>query len=423
VGTRTDNLIYQLRTDGKGKWLFIAHGRKPYSEDVPRAEHLTIKVDGLYHPVCYNTMTGQKEEVSYHHEKNQTIINTVMFAHDSLLLRLEDVETAEEPAGIQNSDATCAEKIAIEFPEEAKVQTEEPNVLLLDMAESRLNDSPWMAKEEILRIDNHYRRLLGYPLRMEAWAQPWVTKDETALDKKNYTNTLSLRFRFESKVAGKAVRLALEHANDCTVCFNDMKVSSEVVGTYVDMDIDLIELGMLAEGENVIEVTMPYYAGQNVEAMYLLGDFGVKVYGTEAVVEDSLKYIHFGDISKQGYAFYSGNISYEASVEVPEDGELMISTTYFRCPVIGVDLDGERVGDIAFSPYEISLGNVKKGTHTIKLTAYGNRMNTFGTLHLCDEHDGWAGPNAWRSEGSRWSYEYQLQRTGILKRPEIWLKK
>ena len=36
--------------------------------------------------------------------------------------------------------------------------------------------APGCLKEEILRLDNKFRTFAGYPLRTEAFAQPWVTK-------------------------------------------------------------------------------------------------------------------------------------------------------------------------------------------------------------------------------------------------------
>ena len=52
----------------------------------------------------------------------------------------------------------------------------EPNVVLLDMAEASLDGEEWAEQEEVLRIDNILRKRLGYPLKIEAFAQPWLSK-------------------------------------------------------------------------------------------------------------------------------------------------------------------------------------------------------------------------------------------------------
>lgn len=70
----------------------------------------------------------------------------------------------------------------------------EPNVLLLDMAEYRFDGGEWMEREEILRLDNVCREIAGYPLRMEAFAQPW-TSEKSAPE-----HTLELRFAIDSEI-------------------------------------------------------------------------------------------------------------------------------------------------------------------------------------------------------------------------------
>lgn len=34
----------------------------------------------------------------------------------------------------------------------------------------------------------------------------------------------------------------------------------------------------------------------------------------------------------------------------------------------------------------------------------------------------WYGPNLWRTEGNKWSYEYQLDEMGVLTSPVYWLE-
>ena len=94
--------------------------------------------------------------------------------------------------------------------------------------------------------------------------------------------------------------------------------------------------------------------------------------------------------------------------------------TKFRAPAIAVDMDAERQGLIAISPYAVTTQIAKPGEHELALTVYGNRYNTFGALHnTLQGADLHCTPNAWRTTGSLWAYEYQLRPTGPLKAPEI----
>ncbi|MDP4090294.1 MAG: hypothetical protein Q8930_13610, partial [Bacillota bacterium] len=88
-------------------------------------------------------------------------------------------------------------------------------------------------------------------------------------------------------------------------------------------------------------------------------------------------------------------------------------------PVIAVGLDGERKGRIAFEPYSLSLGYVEEGKHVLDITCFGNRVNAFGCVHNCMSNYKWFGPNAWRTTGHGWAYQYQLKPMGILKNPRL----
>ena len=259
------------------------------------------------------------------------------------------------------------------------------------------------------------RKELKYPLRGEAWAQPWAVADRIG----ESTHELTLRYTFESEIEGENVWLALEDADTTELTFNGERVAATPEGYYVDLDIKKVPIGCLKKGMNEIVARFPFNEARNVEAMYLLGDFGVRIEGSTVVLTECPKELGFGDISRQNLGFYSGNVDYLFDIDVPEDGTLVISTTMFRCPAVAAGIDGKRAGLIAIAPYEVRVPGVRKGRHSIKLTAFGNRMNTFGPLHLCDRYRKTQDPGGWRSVGARWSYEYNTEPAGILKRPGI----
>ena len=144
----------------------------------------------------------------------------------------------------------------------------------------------------------------------------------------------------------------------------------------------------------------------------------MKVSGCSAVVTPPVRRLYFGDWTSQGLPFYGGNVIYHVAVE-GEDRPLSISVNKFSSPLIRVDYEGRKQGIIAFSPYELTTEPVGKGEKCIEITAYGNRINTFGALHNCDSQDNKAAPDYWRTTGCAWSYEYCLRPSGILKAPVI----
>jgi hypothetical protein len=190
-------------------------------------------------------------------------------------------------------------------------------------------------------------------------------------------------------------------------------------GWYVDKCIQTVVLPGLVVGENTIEVTYLYGRKTDLEYLYLLGDFGVKLAGTAATLTAPVRELAFGDITAQGLPFYGGNIVYHMELEVEGDIELVASN--YRGHLLGVTVDGEDRGRIIFSPYSLTVKGLAAGKHKLDLRYFGSRVNTFGQLHCVIRDPGfWWGPNSWRTAGEAWSYEYQLWRQGVLKSPEVY---
>lgn len=431
-GSSSLNLIYQMREENEKRWVFISHVQreikedqnhmviggirnKMSNEDIPVQEHLKITITGEWKLTLYDAMTGEIKKLSAEYKGRNTILRWDMYDHDSLMLQLEPGRSEKE------YQEEVVEKIQREcvIPDTAVITRSEQNVSILDMAEYRFDDGVWNPEEEVLRIDNKFRKLLGYPLRMEAFAQPWVNDKE-----EQYNHTLSLLFTVYTETALKDLFLAMETDEDTRIYLNAQEIENKREGWYTDHSIQKIRLNELVEGENKLQVDIPYNSQVNIEAMFLLGDFSVKVLGRKQILGKPVKEVGYGDMTRQGCPFYGGNITYRIPF-TSIGGNISVQSTFFRAPVIKVAVDNVIKGYIAFSPYTVQLGELAAGNHELQLTIYGNRVNTFGAIHNCNRKEFWFGPNVWRSNGAEWSYEYQLKEWGILKAPiitEIFIK-
>ena len=407
-GERTEHLLYQLRQEEDAAWLFVSHVY-PVENWFEQAEHIRILVRGLYQPTLYDTMTGAITPAACRHEAGNTIIETDFYAEDSLLFRLE-------PASCASLSAPAAKAYGetYELPEPSGYTLSEPNALLLDMAEYALDDEPYRPREEILRIGNHIRARLGYPIHMEATAQPWVIEE-----KETPANTLRLRMTLHSDTEVPAPHLALEIQERQTIVFNGEPVALKPDGYYVDACIQTIPLPPVRKGENVLELTMAFGKKTCTEWCYLLGDFGVEVRGAAVRLTEAPARLFYGDVLHQGLPFYGGNVTYHMDVETDgvQGAELFVPR--YKGPVLSVEVDGERAGAIAFAPHTLDLGVLPAGRHTLSVTLYGNRVNTFGCVHNTNTACEWFGPDCWRTEGNSYAYQYQLKPFGVIQNPQI----
>ena len=191
-----------------------------------------------------------------------------------------------------------------------------------------------------------------------------------------------------------------------------------VTGWYVDKSIKTISLPPLQIGENILEADIPFGERSNVEWAYLLGNFGVEAFGRYARIIPIRKELAFGDITKQGLPFYGGNITYHVPIET-NGGSLSIRSSKYKGAMQSVRVDDGQEISCIYPPYKAELGTTFAGKHTVDITLYGHRRNSFGPVHLADLKEKWIGPGAWRSDNECWCYDYMICEEGILATPEI----
>ena len=423
-GLREDSLIYQLREDKETKWLFIAKGKNPVSPDVETAPHLRVKIRGSYKAEIYDTASGKVYPLKVRQEDGWTTFEKTWYMYDSLLLKLDKMAKEQSetmPEGLNQRAAVpstddpdkkeTASGLDVRFGT-VPVKLEEPNMLLLDMAEFAVDGGDYEPEEEILRIDNIARAKLGIPLRKKEVAQPYTIR-ETGTDKAR----LKLQFRFDSQIEVQSAKLAMEDCETTRIWLNGKEVRVEPDGWFVDRCIQTVPLPKIPVGENRIEVEVPIGPRTNLEAMYLLGEFGVRVSGTKKTLTKPVKELGFGDIVPQGLPFYTGNMVYQMKVRT--EGEFCVRIPQYRGGLCEVMLDGKTVGEIVYSPYRLTIP-ASAGEHDLSIRLYGTRQNGFAQLHHTQGVYFYQSPNSWRSDGDLWTYEYQFKKAGILKSPELY---
>ena len=413
-GKMTENLICQLRRDGNGKWLFVAHARtakQPYGYQrgdnslEPQKLHITLK--GQYKPTLYDTVSGKTRSVAFSLRDGNTVVTEKMYECDSLLLRFDEFDgTLYE---VQPTEDRRIVK-TIDFKEKAEYALSEDNVMVLDMAQMSLDGKTWGELEEILRLDKKLRDEMHYPLVNGRDMQPWLLPEEEI---KTFPY---LRFTFESEIDAPC-RLACEEI--CEINFNGERVSpSYDGGYYTDCDIRTVALPNVKKGRNELMVRVPFGKRVSMENMFLLGRFGVRVEGCHSVVTALPDRLSFQSITGFGMPFYGANVTYKLPFTLDSDCDIAIRTERYVGALIGVRIDGKDMGKIVFSPYRLVCEGMKAGRHTLELTLFGTRVNSFNALHNCGNSD-WIGNDYWYSENAAWSYEYCLKELGILKSPLI----
>lgn len=450
-GRLSDNLFYQMRREEACRWLFVCHVNRKRNR-VDQAEHMTVRIRGAYQVKCYQALTGEicEPETDVRYENGWTVCKVSLYAEDSFLWKLTEAEAASaQDAGERVSEPECLEAAACmaeggqdrEIPlgktmpfyglvagpsagsrtpariletiyEPDDVSLAEPNVLLLDAASWKLDGGEEQPVTEILRLDNEIRTLLGYPHRQDAYMQPWRIRNAPR------EHTVTLRYTIESRCDTGELLLAMERPGEADIWMNGERCAGEC-GYFTDVFIRTVRIPGLHRGENELLLEIPYGRKTNLENLYLLGGFGAEVWGTKAFVTHMADKLYFGDITRQRLPFYGGTVFYKMHFTLEQEGKISVRVPHFTAPVLEVVLDGQSKGVIAFAPHVLKLGLTAAGVHKLEIRACGNRFNSFGTLHNCNDEYQWYGPDSYRTKGSEWSEAWCLRPFGILSRVEI----
>jgi hypothetical protein len=438
-GGMADTLLHQIRQDGDRRHIFICNTdrQRPKLESV-------IRLKGNWSAQQLDTHTGDIQSLPALGKHGWTELTYDFQACGHFLLSLSPFAT--EGAGCIVPAAKWQEIDRLSDP--VPVTLHEPNVLLLNQAECRLDGGEWQPLEEVLRIENIVRRHVGMPKNDGSIAQPWAdTRPVVKLADAH------LRFRFRSEIDVANPKLALEPQEGMTATLDGQDIPLSPHGWWVDEAIKMVALPEFSRGEHELILSFPFTRKTAVEWCYILGDFGVKVAGRHAWITEPVRQLTWGDWTLQGLPFYAGNVTYHATLpaesqavsglgtarsDEPSDRGLgpsgvdsdthrdeettqasnqrRIRFAHFKAPLLSVDVHGELLGKVAFPPFELDL---PEGEHRLDITVYGNRANAFGQLHNCNPKLWWPGPASWRSDGDHWCYEYRLKPMGILVAPVV----
>lgn len=417
-GTPADNLLHQIRQDGDVRFAFICN------RDRNNPVQTVIKFKGKWSVENMDTLTGVESKILSHVSDSWTIFPYRFEGCASLLVRLSPTTRSElslsslalnepitqtkisGPSNRQIVDGPNFNGTSVNVTETLDVNLDslelsEPNVLLLDYAEFKLDDGEWSGLEEVLRIDNIIRSRLSIPPKGGAWRQPWTVSGKDRASKAQVT----MRFTFQSAFdISDPTSLALEGAKTTKVTINDhtFAASDEEKPYWVDESITTLEIppNTIKNGSNTIVLDFAFGILTNIERIYLLGAFAVDLNGRDTLLRPlSPGLLSWGNIAEQGFPFYVGNVTYHCSYSAPSKTNATLRVSNFSSPVVTVNatVSNTKIGTIAFQPRTLSLGDISPGTRRISITAFGNRYNSFGHIHL-PEYLNLCGPDLWRSK-------------------------
>ena len=251
----------------------------------------------------------------------------------------------------------------------------------------------------------------------------------------------------------KELFLVCETPENFTIKVNGKEIEKNINGYFIDMALKKIDISeYIVAGENTISFecdfvqSKAFYEDQRnvwkfegvrnklvydmeIEAIYLLGDFSVRTDGEWVELEnDGLRYKGdfiidkpiktfdiSSDITRQGFPFFSGELSFTGTLETRYDEPILIINQK-GVNAVKIEIDGKE--------YKLLTDNkirllVKKGKYAVKIAIYNNLRNMLGPhhdergdLHIVGPADFYKEAGIWRNnEKPNWNDDYCFIKT------------
>ena len=295
---------------------------------------------------------------------------------------------------------------------------DEQNVCVLDYCRWRWADGEWSEPAEALRIDRQVRDAVGIERRGGEMLQPWFAK-------LNYTQKygeieLEYEFYIDELPEGQ-VFLAGERPETNAYSINGVALSNTDINDFWVDDCFkkmYIPKDALVLGRNVVSVKVNFMRTTNIEAIYLVGDFGVALSEVnKRTLVAAPAQIGLGNYASYDMPFYTGSMTYRILPEmyaglVLEEGDRVMLSAAFTGGCFKVLTEDGAVQVCGWDPYKTDVTEAVKAGQSIDLCVVGTRKNVFGPLHQLPAIAGACGPGNFVTGGAAWTDEYVLIDSG-----------
>jgi len=434
-GCEINPALYLLREDRDSFFLFICNTGEDFIKEPghfmgqPFVRDRTlsfadVRIRGFAGctgtPVELNPETGATSAAEFSRHENGLEIRTSLPALGSRLFLIPKAAQANVQSAVTPALKTLrTDKLSGQTWD---IALSECSNLVLDRPRYKIGKAEWQNADEVLRVDRAIRSAMGIQHRSGHMVQPWARKKNP--DPKRIPITLAYSFDCQALPTGDLF-VALEQPQSFKVSLNGVPVSQDAEsGWWVDLSLRKLPLdpALLHLGKNELVLECDYPENHpGLEIIYLLGNFGTSVNGTDVTITALPTKLQLGDWVPQGLTFYSGSVSYRRCIDLKADQgqRLFIRVPEYRGTAVRVLVNGKEAGIAAWEPNEVEVTGLANGPADVQIQLIGHRRNSHGPFHLTEKWPSWTGPGEFTRGPDSWFDGYQLVPCGLMAEPEL----
>lgn len=365
-------IIVNHRADSDHDYFFVMN------DDCTDDKELTFKLKGNRKITLYNAFTAEITEQYCLFDGNETTYKVTIPEGSSIAFCAEN--------GKCEATAPVEEYLARKITDSWQLRRENPNVLLLEFCKFKKSENEEFSEK----------------------AYPAITICENLERKEEYNGDIYLQYTFKANKE-MPLQLVAEDIDISEITFNGKPVDLTKKGNYFAHAFNIVDLPENCRvGDNEIVVKRNFFTKDkeggldsdqtvtDLESLFIIGDFGVfsreepVVNGTvrfsgDFVIDDETP--HCGkDITRVGYPFYTGKMSFIKEIEVSEEdlknNKIMFSFDEFNGCTAEVFVNEASCGFVCWKPYELDIKKaLKPGKNVIRVEIANCLRNLLGPYH------------------------------------------
>ena len=390
-GNNIYSVFCQTRKEGQDTYIMLLNVDR--DNDYPDT-HIELNYSGYLNVA--DVRKGEIKTVSEYKDSHE--INLNLYKSMEVLYII-----SKEPKG-EVQDTKERELIKkIKLDQKYKYKLTEENICVLDFVNLKVDGRDVEGEFEVLKADKKVRDIFNVPHRAGDMVQPWFSKLEghdkllgqVSLEyefyiesvKKDITLVVERPEIFDIKVNGKTLKKQSSYEKWVDICFNKLNIPFEYI----------------KKGRNTFTLSADFKENNNIEAIYLLGEFGVRLEDeNKKILVDLPEKLSLDNIEKQLLPFYGASIVFDIPLDIKDGNTASFYVDDYSMACINVNDK-----TLAFKPYEMEFEG------DLKLELVFTRRNTFGPLHQIPMFAPGYGPDNYVTEGEAFTNSYSIIPSGL----------